>query len=142
MARATSRAGAAGKRDRAAWSMPLLLLALPALLSCSVTGSFGGGPWFRQEWIELNPDGSFRYVDWSDDGGRICSAMGTWERTEGNRIVRTTVTKVIAGTQPACPRLETVSNWQLRGSRLRRTGLPDLRRTSKRMPADLTGPWL
>jgi hypothetical protein len=132
MKRTETRSG-----DRVSAMTTGLVLVCLLLLGCSSNGTFTGGPWYRWEALELNSDGSFRYVDWSDDGGRVCSASGTWERDRQTRSIRTTVSQVIPGTQPTCPRLLAVAEWQRQGSRLHRRELPDLKRTWRRMPADL-----
>jgi|SRR4051812_33722280 hypothetical protein len=62
------------------------ILALPALVACSVTGSFERGSWMDHERIEFRGDHTFTYCH-STDYDVATMISGTWQRTSRGHFV-------------------------------------------------------
>lgn len=97
------------------------VLVCAVLAGCGITRGLVGthiyGPWYRHELIEFSEDGKFRYEFWSDDGGAVCFARGSWVRLEDGSV-ETRVETVIPGTSTECSLLQSVDRWASSGDRL------------------------
>lgn len=106
--------------------LPLGLLVL-SVVACATTGTFVAGPWYRTETLDLNDEGSFRYELWSDDGGSVCEAEGSWQRVIDDNGRKALVTKV-ASRNGVCKGLPDVEQWWFERGRLWREGRGPYRR--------------
>jgi hypothetical protein len=70
------------------------------LAGCGSAGDFRIGEHFWFEELRLRSDGSFEYENWSDDGGTVCIAEGTWVESGGT--VTTTVVQIRPDSATSC----------------------------------------
>ena len=92
-------------------------LVLLCLGGCSTVGVYVDGSHFHAEIIQLAENGQFRYEHWSDDGGTVCFALGSWTAFPDGSI-ETRVVQVVPGTREECPSLRPIDRWSRRGGQL------------------------
>lgn len=115
-----------------------LLFAVVLLADCASAppGTFRYGGWPSSQTMQFHSDGSFIFEFWSDDGGTVCKAFGTWKELLPNLpgIYETSAQRheLREGLRSEDCGVNGVQRWLLRGRSIYRIEAGPFRRVRER----------
>lgn len=94
-----------------------ILALLLVTAGCTTAGVFHDGGQSAFQELRLHADGTFEYVNWSEDAGTICTAIGTWSEGPGDSVTTRVAHRQPQGSEGCL--IADVQEWRKDASSLR-----------------------